>query len=62
MRTYLWTMLVIFALSVVGRAIYVANDTFPPRSRGTMVFDLIAEMLFAGWAAYLLFAQEVAHG
>ena len=56
MRTYLWTMLVIFALSVLSRALHVSRDTFPPRSRGTMVFDLIAEMLLAGWAAYLLLA------
>lgn len=62
MRAYLWTLLVLLALESLGRALWIARDEYPRRTRGATVADLIAGLVLAGWAAHLLMAGEASHG
>lgn len=62
MRAYLWTMLVLLVLEALGRALWISHGWYPKRTPGATVFDLIAGLCLAGWAAYLLMAGEITHG
>lgn len=62
MRAYLWTLLIALVLDSLGRALWIARDEYPRRTRGATVADLIASLILAGWAAHLLMAGEVSHG
>ena len=60
MKSYLWTILVLEALSVIGRLTWIARGRMPERTVGMTAIDAVVGTLFCAWTAYLLL--EVAHG
>lgn len=61
MKAFLLTFLVLAALSVIGRAIWLARGEFPRRTPRETAMDLIFDVAMICWAVFLL-ASEVAHG
>ncbi|MDR3004072.1 MAG: hypothetical protein LBV14_07535 [Acidovorax sp.] len=59
MQAFLWTFLILEALSVAGRLMWLAKGHFPERTPAQAAVDSVAGVFFCAWAACLL--MEVSH-
>lgn len=58
MKAFLWVILVLFALTAVGKALWLASGVYPSRTAGETVFDLVLGVVIAMWALALLWGES----
>lgn len=58
MRAFLWTMLILAALTSLAKATWLARGEFPKRTAATEVINLIGDMVLLGWCAYFLLTGD----
>jgi heme/copper-type cytochrome/quinol oxidase subunit 1 len=56
MEYFLYTIIILFGLSVLGKVTWIANDDFPERKRKTEVWDVLITSMLIVWAISLLTA------
>lgn len=54
MTWFLWTILVLMALSVLGNLIWLASGDFPPRKPKEAAIDVCINVALVVWAVVLL--------
>lgn len=54
MKFFLWAMLVVFAVDIAGRIIWMSTGNYPPRTPEQVGWDLAFNIGFAAWVVYLL--------
>jgi len=55
--TYLWTSIALFAISAVGKLIWLAQGEFPKRNPHHEAIDVAIAVVWIMWAALLLASQ-----
>ena len=58
MKVFLWVMVILFALTAVGKALWIASGVYPSRTAAETVVDLILGVVIAAWGLWLLFGGE----
>lgn len=54
MNYFLYVVIVLFALSVIGKISWVASDSYPERTRKSEVWDIALSTALLVWAINLL--------
>lgn len=54
MTTFLYAMLGMLTIDIIGRLTWLATGTYPIRTPVVTAWDLAINVGFAGWAIYLL--------
>jgi len=54
MTAFLWTLIVLTALSCVGKLYWLATGTMPPRNPGVEALDVFINACMIVWAVVLL--------
>ena len=55
MTVFLWTVLVIWTLSIAGMLIWLVKGEIPQRTPASLAFTVFFDACFVAWAAVLLF-------
>lgn len=54
MKYFLITFVVLYALDIIGRLIWLGTGDFPERNAGTEAFNVFVNGAFLAWGATLL--------
>jgi hypothetical protein len=55
MKAFIWTVIVILALEIIGKALMLKDgDHLKPRSPGMMCADIAAGVMLITWGAFVL--------